>query len=140
MIPCRPSPCGWLSQPRTTTAAPLPYRIFNVISLGVTLETYHPTALHIAGLLRRFGLGNPRLDNWKWLVVMSEWVFVRCRLLRLAVAGITQAGSTCPRLPQHTANTTILRRRLKYAALDCPSSSLALFLVHNLSSHRSAVA
>ena len=45
-ISCRPSPCTRLSPARTTTAAPLPYRIF--IDL-------RPIAL------RHSGLGNPRL-------------------------------------------------------------------------------
>ena len=54
--------------------------------------------------------------------------------------GASEAGlHMCHRLPRHAANTTILRRRLKYAALDCPSSNPALFLIHNVSPCRSVV-
>ena len=46
LISCRPSPCAKLSLARTTTAAPLPCRIFRPYGHS---------------LLRRSGLGNPRL-------------------------------------------------------------------------------
>ena len=63
---CPPSPCGRLSRPRTTTRAPLPYRIFSVIFLGILpLGIYHQMALRIAEQkIRRSGLGNLRLDNF----------------------------------------------------------------------------
>jgi len=64
-------------------AAPLPRQIFSVISLGLfTLGIYPHSGLRIAFL--HSGRGNPRLGCKKWLVMMSEWVFVLFRLLRLA--------------------------------------------------------
>ena len=69
VIPCRPSPCTRFSLARTTTAAPLPCRIFR--SCGHSHKW-------------RSGLGNLRLDSWKQRDMMSEWVFV---LFPLTAAG-----------------------------------------------------
>ena len=48
---CRPSPCGWLSQPRTTTAAPPPVRLIGE-NLNRQLSAWlrdHPTRTGFPG-------------------------------------------------------------------------------------------
>ena len=71
---------------------------------------------------------------------MSGGVFVRFRLLRLAVMGIVwSANSFCVSPMTHGFTTILSPLAFSYAALDCPWSSLAFILIHNISSGRSVV-
>ncbi len=63
---CRPSPCGWLSQPRTTTAAPPPVRLIGETwaddcRLGCVI-----TLLGRASLVPLLALKHPRLGFDVW--------------------------------------------------------------------------
>ena len=63
---CRPSPCGWLSQPRTTTTAPPPVRLIGE-NLNRQLSVWlrdHPT--RTASLVPLLVLKHPRLGFDVW--------------------------------------------------------------------------
>jgi hypothetical protein len=137
VISCHPSPCEQnylhpnlrlslsIQGSRTTTAAPLPCRIFRLYSHS-----------HFW----RSGLGNPRLGLLDVACCDVGWGF---RPFPLIAAGRHEYCATrvihfpCRRNARLYNHPSPLA--LSYATLDCPSSSLAFILIHNFSSHRSVV-
>ncbi|MCL2477608.1 hypothetical protein [Candidatus Bathycorpusculum sp.] len=111
-----PSPREWVSHSQTTMGVPQPIPDIQRLFLDLVLE-FAPCGLRIA--IWRSGLGSLQLDMWVERAV-SEWVFVRFRLWRLADRSIMQRCDDFTCLLCQAAGVAIVCRRVCYLALDCP--------------------
>lgn len=112
---CRPSPCKSHYLSRTTTAAPLPCRIFSI---------------SIHSLCRHFGLGNPRFQQYNELLQIvgiqfpSFYAYCICAVIHPAFPPRTVSEKY-----YSTAFITIFRCSPDTDRSDCRSPSLGLILI-----------